>query len=688
MRVDLDEDVESDVSLAEFMDSLAPTTKTAKNNNNDDDDELAAFEDFLLGEGKLPPPSTARHVEPHGEVVKGGVKLIKLLTDSEDEIADVSPYDNDPKNTTAAEKNKKNKKGKKKATDIPPATISEVLSFLPTSNDRLLLTLGLFFGICNGLVYPGLAFLFSNSFSDLSQASEGLGETRRLAFIFVGIGFFAFIAAGLQNYFFLVVSHRAADTFKKAWFAALLRQDASFHDIYSVSGMATALSSASTKMKRGLGRKLGEGIQFGTCFIGGLVYAFYSSWKSSLVIIGLLPFVSGAAFLLMQLNQNQTSSAQKAYTSAGSTAYGAVSSIRTVLALNAVPEMIRQYSVATLEAYRLGVNPLVKIGLVNGSMLGSFILLYAVLTLFGSYLMYTDVATTQCDPSGAIDTMETCVSSGPAVFGAMLGVAFAAQGMSQLANSIEAFSSARAACAQAMMAIERTLGSDARSVTVKVGSKKSDEKDGEEVDVEATYTLPKYEIDSSSSNGLKPNVTYGEVVFENVSFAYPTRPNNMIFNGLNLKIESGKTVALVGPSGGGKSTTIGLIERFYDPIAGRITLDGIDMKELNVNHVRSQIGYVGQEPALFATSIMNNIRYGKPDATREEVEEAAMRANAHDFIASFPDGYDTQVGDKGLQLSGGQKQRIAIARVLVGNPKLLLLGEFASSKKEPLYEYQ
>ena len=582
MRVDLDEDVESDVSLAEFMESLAPTTKTAKNNNNDDDDELAAFEDFLLGGGKLPP-------EPHGEVVKGGVKLIKLLTNSEDEIADVSPYDNDPKNTTAAEKNKKNKKGKKKATDIPPATISEVLSFLPTSNDRLLLTLGLFFGICNGLVYPGLAFLFSNSFSDLSQASEGLGETRRLAFIFVGIGFFAFIAAGLQNYFFLVVSHRAADTFKKAWFAALLRQDASFHDIYSVSGMATALSSASTKMKRGLGRKLGEGIQFGTCFIGGLVYAFYSSWKSSLVIIGLLPFVSGAAFLLMQLNQNQTSSAQKAYTNAGSTAYGAVSSIRTVLSLNAVPEMIRQYSVATLEAYRLGVNPLVKIGLVNGSMLGSFILLYAVLTLFGSYLMYIDVATTQCDPSGAIDTMETCVSSGPAVFGAMLGVAFAAQGMSQLANSIEAFSSARAACAQAMMAIERTLGSDARSVTVKVGSKKSDEKDGEEVDVEATYTLPKYEIDSSSPNGLKPNVTYGEVVFENVSFAYPTRPNNMIFNGLNLKIESGKTVALVGPSGGGKSTTIGLIERFNDPIAGRITLDGIDMKELNVNHVRSRV---------------------------------------------------------------------------------------------------
>ncbi len=367
----------------------------------------------------------------------------------------------------------------------------------------------------------------------------------------------------------------------------------------------------------------------------------------------------------------------QAYTSAGSTAYGAVSSIRTVLSLNAVPEMIRQYSAATLEAYRNGVQPLVKIGLVNGGMLGSFILLYLILTLYGSYLMYTDVAENFCDPSGAIDVMETCKSSGPAVFGAMLGVAFAAQGMSQLANSIEALSSARAACAQAMLAIDRKLGTEETTVTIKVGTKKDDY--GTEHVLEETYTLPKYLIDASSHHGLKPKKTEGEVVFTDVKFAYPKRPNNVIFNGLNLTIESGKTVALVGPSGGGKSTTVGLIERFYDPISGRITLDGVDIKDLNVNYLRSQIGYVGQEPALFATSIENNIRYGKPDATREEIEAAAKKANAHDFINSFPDGYATQVGDKGSQLSGGQKQRIAIARVLVGNPKLLLLGEFVKA---------
>jgi ATP-binding cassette subfamily B (MDR/TAP) protein 1 len=218
----------------------------------------------------------------------------------------------------------------------------------------------------NGLVFPTLAYLFSNSFSDLGQASQGMESVRQLAFTFIGVGVYAFVVAAIQNFCFLLVSVRASDNFRKEWFSALLRQDSAFHDVHSVSGMATALSSASNKMKRGLGRKMGEGIQFGTTFVGGIIYAFYSSWRVALVILGLLPFVSFAAFALMQLNQSQTSNAQKAYTSAGAVSYGAVSSIRTVLSLNAVPEMIRQYSVATSEAYENGVGPLLKLGIVNG----------------------------------------------------------------------------------------------------------------------------------------------------------------------------------------------------------------------------------------------------------------------------------------------------------------------------------
>ena len=356
----------------------------------------------------------------------------------------------DDDNLKTKSKKKKKKGGNKH--DIPPASVSQVFSFLRTPRDKALLALGVVSAILNGLVFPALAYIFSDSFSSLGSASEGLDGVRGIAFTFVGLGAFAFVVAALQNFCFQLVAIRASDNFRKEWFAALLRQDSAFHDIHSVSGMATALSSASNKMKRGLGRKMGEGIQFGTTFVGGLVYSFISSWRVALVILGLLPFVSFAAFALMQLNQSQTSNAQKAYTNAGAVSYGAVSSIRTVLSLNAVPEMIRQYSVATAEAYENGVGPLLKLGIVNGSMLGSFILLYGVLTLFGAYLMYSEVSSVFCDPSAAVPGMTTCTSSGPAVFGAMLGVAFAAQGMSQLANSIEAFSSARSACGKSCVA--------------------------------------------------------------------------------------------------------------------------------------------------------------------------------------------------------------------------------------------
>ena len=148
-----------------------------------------------------------------------------------------------------------------------------------------------------------------------------------------------------------------------------------------------------------------------------------------------------------------------------------------------------------------------------------------------------------------------------------------------------------------------------------------------------------------------------------------------------MNVPAGKSIALVGPSGGGKSTIVSMLERFYDPTSGSVELDGTNIKDLNVSCLRSLIGYVGQEPTLFATTIRGNIQYGNPDPTQEQIEAAAKMANAHDVIMSFPSGYDTQVGDKGSQLSGGQKQRIAISRVLVGNPKLLLLDEATSGEK-------
>lgn len=190
----------------------------------------------------------------------------------------------------------------------------------------------------------------------------------------------------------------------------------------------------------------------------------------------------------------------------------------------------------------------------------------------------------------------------------------------------------------------------------------------------------KSEIDPTNESGEIVESARGEIELRHVSFKYPTRPDVQIFRDLNLTIRSGKTVALVGESGSGKSTVIALLERFYDPDSGHITLDGVEIQKLQLKWLRQQMGLVSQEPALFNDTIRANIAYGKEGgATEAEIIDAAEKANAHKFISGLAQGYDTVVGERGTQLSGGQKQRVAIARAIVKSPKILLLDEATSA---------
>ncbi|SHH75043.1 ATP-binding cassette, subfamily B [Caloranaerobacter azorensis DSM 13643] len=179
-------------------------------------------------------------------------------------------------------------------------------------------------------------------------------------------------------------------------------------------------------------------------------------------------------------------------------------------------------------------------------------------------------------------------------------------------------------------------------------------------------------------NAIELKDVKGKIEFKNVSFSYNSK-NNRVLSNINLAIEAGKTLALVGPSGAGKTTLCHLIPRFYEVDSGEILLDGINIKDISIKSLRKNIGLVQQNVFLFTGTIKENILYGRPDASFEEVVEAAKNANIHDFIISLPDGYDTYIGEKGIKLSGGQKQRISIARVFLKNPPILILDEATSA---------
>ncbi|KFV74482.1 Multidrug resistance protein 1, partial [Dryobates pubescens] len=475
------------------------------------------------------------------------------------------------------------------------------------------------------ITYPGQSCC-SSSLLSLKCDQPFEGDQSGYAYYYSGIGAGVLFAAYIQVSFWKLAANRQIRRIRQEFFHAVMRQEIGWFDVNDVGELNSRLVDDISKIDEGIGEKVAMFFQAVATFCSGFIVGFTKGWKLTLVILALSPVLGLSSALWAKIISAFTNKELTAYARAGAVAEEVLAAIRTVVAFGGQRKEIERYQNRLEDAKRLGIKKAISASISMGVAFFLTYSSYALAFWYGTTLILSDDYTI-----GKVFTV---------FFSILLG----AFGVGQTAPSMEAFASARGSA----YAIFSVIDNEPR-------------------------------IDSSSNAGYKPKHVQGNLEFQNVYFSYPARPDAEILRGLNLKVSSGQTVALVGSSGCGKSTTVQLIQRFYDPKEGTVTIDGQDLKSLNVRYLREVIGVVNQEPVLFATTIAENIRYGREDVTMEEIEKATKEANAYDFIMRLPNKFETLVGERGAQLSGGQKQRIAIARALVRNPKILLLDEATSA---------
>ncbi|KAL3475519.1 P-loop containing nucleoside triphosphate hydrolase protein [Aspergillus californicus] len=492
-----------------------------------------------------------------------------------------------------------------------------------------------------GIALQNLIFgSFINVITDFQSQESTPGsfrdEVADLALYFVYLGIARLVLSYTYNTLLTYSAYRVIRNIRHSYLKSALSQEVAYFDLGTGGSIAAQATANGKLIQAGVSEKIGLLFQGLAAFVTAFIIAFVVHWKLTLICLCIAPATIIVTGGVAAIEAGHETKILQIHAQANSFAEGVLAGVKAVHAFSMRASLVKKFDEYLTEAHTVGK----KISLLFGFLFSAE---YTIIYLGFGLAFWQGI---NMLARGDID------SAGD-IFTVLLSVVIAAINLTMLAPYSIDFSRAASAAAQLFKLIDRESA-----------------------------------INPYSKDGLQPATTVGEVELENVSFSYPTRPGITVLDTFSLKVPAGKVTALVGQSGSGKSTIVGLIERWYNPDSGTIKLDGNPIDKLNLNWLRKNVRLVQQEPVLFQGSVFDNIKYGlvgtpwenaPRNVQMEKVQEAARMAYAHDFVSELTNGYDTLIGERGGLLSGGQKQRVAIARSVVSQPKVLLLDEATSA---------
>ncbi|KAI1729427.1 ABC transporter transmembrane region domain-containing protein [Ditylenchus destructor] len=527
---------------------------------------------------------------------------------------------------------------KKNGQNYRSASFMEMLRYAELK-DWILLALGILASVFSGMLSPisqfitrdvtdtmlqGEVYYENNTFNEFVDQFSSKMMVGAQQYFYLGMMSFVLMSTSMGCFFTLC--ERQVHRIRKKFFEAILNQDMVWIDENQIGSLTQKLSSGIDRIKEGASDKIVVILQAFSTVVTGIIIAFFMSWKLTLIMLFLSPFLILSLYATTRAISASIRGQIEAYASAGAIAEEVISGHRTVTAFNAQLFEIERYENFLNIGCKLGIKKALASALFQG--------LYPFV-LFVSISLYFWYGTTL--------VLQGIVTPGT-VFAVFYAIIIGAIRLGPTLPQINTILGAKLIAGEIFKIIDK-----------------------------------KPKIDSSSTYGLKMNKAAGRIEFSKVHFSYAIRPNVEVLNDISFTISPGQNVALVGHSGCGKSTVLSLLMRFYDLKSGLITIDGMPIEKLNIDWLRNIVGVVSQEPIVFATTIENNLKMGKENATMEEMVIACKAANAHEFIRKLPQGYHSKIGHGGVTLSGGQKQRLVIARALIREPKILLLDEATSA---------